>query len=113
MGTMINESKPRMGIFSHPFRLPRQRRGTGDDYNIYCGSGAFTVNQGTFYPADAADALCSVALSNRGFISIYTVNTLPRRRWKQGISCFAPARFRHEMFILRIQRLWFPGEDEP
>ena len=40
--TTINESKMRMGIFSHPFRLPRQGRGTGDNYNHY-GSGAFIV----------------------------------------------------------------------
>ena len=27
--TTINESKTSMGIFAHPFRLPRQGRGTG------------------------------------------------------------------------------------
>ena len=62
MLTTINESKPRMGIFSHPFRLPRmcarrrhaseqpsaarhlasrKGRGTGDYYNVYYGSRAF------------------------------------------------------------------------
>ena len=90
MGTMINESKPRMGIFSHPFRLPRQRRGTGDDYNIYCGSGAFTVNQGTFYPADAADALCGVALHFYGhfFLPCFKVRN-NRERSGHKVPCFS------------------------
>ena len=63
MRTTINESCMSMGIFSHPFRLPRKGRGTGDYYNIYCGSGAFTVNfskksrhMGDFLPCQAVAA---------------------------------------------------------
>ena len=48
MRTTINESLLRMGVFLHPFRLPRQGRETGDYYNIYCGSGAFTVKMPVF-----------------------------------------------------------------